>query len=259
MSWWGKLIGGSVGFAMGGPLGAVLGAALGHNFDNRGKISESMQDGLKDARERTQTAFFTSVFSVMGHLAKADGHVSETEIRMAEQVMDQLELPTEQRRLAIDLFNQGKQDGFPLDDVVRQFRRECRRQQTLMRIFLEVQISAAYADGHMHASERTILERICEILGFSQSEFEHLESMARGETTRSHRSHRDEVANAYKILGVPAKATDSDVKKAYRRLMSQHHPDKLVAKGLPEEMMAVATEKTQEIKSAYELIRSSRK
>ncbi|MCG6934369.1 MAG: TerB family tellurite resistance protein, partial [Proteobacteria bacterium] len=117
MSWWGKVIGGTFGFMLGGPLGALFGAAVGHQFDKgleRGAISDVFGTG---DQERVQAAFFTALFSVMGHVAKADGRVSPDEIAMARSIMQQMALDQEQTRVAIDLFNQGKRDDFDLDAV----------------------------------------------------------------------------------------------------------------------------------------------
>ena len=271
LSWWGKLVGGAFGFMLGGPLGALLGAALGHRFD------KGLEDLPDDAlaweagdRERVQTAFFTATFSVMGRVAKADGQVSQYEIRLAEQVMTQMSLSTEMRQTAIHLFNEGKADGFPLDEVLEQFRRECHRRQNLIQMFVEIQLQAAYADGQMDAAEEALLLHICDRLNVSEFIYRRLEQMIRAErhyagagpeTGRGRQPRQPQqltAKDAYAILNVSERATDKEVKQSYRRLMSQHHPDKLVAKGLPEEMMKLAAQKTDEIRKAYERIKQVR-
>ena len=133
MSWLGKVVGGVLGFSLGGPLGAIVGAALGHQIDKK-----SDQYGSHYApgdQERVQAAFFTATFSVMGHLAKADGRVSEQEIRHAENVMARMGLDEAARKLAIDLFKQGKESNFDLEGVLRQFKHECHRRKNLMQMF----------------------------------------------------------------------------------------------------------------------------
>jgi len=264
MAWWGKALGGAFGFMMGGPLGALIGIAFGHNFDRGLGSIMSDQDFKPGQQERVQAAFFTATFSVMGHIAKADGKVTRDEIRMAEAVMDQMGLDVEVRESAKRLFNEGKSDDFPLDEILDQFRMEIHRRSTLLQMFLEIQLQAAYADGVLDKAEEELLIHICKRLGVPVSLLRRLEDMmkagfgqgayqstARPVQTRS-------LADAYAILGVEKSATDAQVKKAYRRLMSQHHPDKLVAKGLPEQMIQDATEKTQQIKDAYEQIKQSR-
>ena len=149
VSWWGLLLGGTFGFLLGGPIGALLGAAAGRLVGSAVRNLE-ITDATETPVERVQMAFFAAVFGVMGHVAKADGRVSPEEIRLATQVMDQLGLDAEQRRLARGLFNAGKQPDFPLDGVLDQLRRECGRSLNLVRMFLEMQIQAAGADGTIH-------------------------------------------------------------------------------------------------------------
>ena len=265
MSWWGKIFGGAFGFALGGPLGALLGAALGHGFDKG--YRNLMQEGVTTEAdlERIQSAFFTASFSVMGHLAKADGRVSEAEIQLAQSIMSQMQLNADQRRAAINLFNQGKSDDFELDAVLQQFKRECHGRRNLIQMFMEILIATILADGLTHQAERNKLHYIGKQLGFPAFIIDQLIKMVEAQQEFSHRQGRaahapprTSLKTAYQVLGVEETANDAEVKKAYRRLMNQHHPDKLVAKGLPEEMMKLATEKTQEIKSAYEQIKTAR-
>lgn len=272
MGWWGKIVGGAFGYLVLGPLGAALGAALGHNFDKGlGSIPEETIGWDPGDQERVQTAFFTATFAVMGHVAKTDGRVTPDEIRMAEAVMDEMELDAERRRAAINLFNDGKRKAFPLDVILEQFRLECHGRTTLIRMFMEIQLQAAYADGHCGDEEDKVLRNICQMLGFSEFEYIRLRRMIEAElhfrTGWQSGGREDSVQrpasgptlrDAYAVLNVENDASDADVKKAYRRLLSQHHPDKLVAKGLPEEMMKVAAHKTHEIKQAYEQIKEAR-
>lgn len=263
MNWWGKALGGAFGFMIGGPLGAVFGAALGHNFD-RGLSHAAKFDahGIGE-KERVQSAFFAATFSVMGYVAKADGRVSEIEIKMANQIMAQMMLDSEQRGVAMKLFNEGKQKEFDIDGVLNQFKKECHRRTHLIQMFLEIQITTLLADGVIHVKERETIFYIGEHLGVSRHVIEQLIKMVQGQQYYSDESGvrhtpKADLENAYSVLGVKSSATDDEIKKAYRRLMNQHHPDKLVSKGLPEEMVKIATEKTQEIRKAYDQIKKSR-
>ena len=250
MAWWGTFIGGTLGFVFGGPLGAMVGAVLGGNLDRGIKMGD--QPGYGN-QERVQAAFFTTTFSVMGHVAKADGHVSEQEISTAKNIMAQMQLSAQQRKAAIKFFDQGKADDFPLTDVLRQFKKECHGRRNLIQMFVEIQIATALADGKVDPGEKRVLYTIGEILGFSRNQIEHLFNIANGAAASS--SDTLTRSQAYKILGVSKTSSEAEIKKAYRRLMSQHHPDKLVSKGLPDEMIQLATEKTQEIRKAYDLIK----
>ena len=268
LSWWGKLVGGAFGFMLGGPLGALLGIALGHNFDKGLKALPEDGGFASGDRERVQTAFFAATFAVMGRVAKADGRVSPEEIRMAEAVMAEMSLDAARRKTAIRLFQQGKSSDFDLDAVLEQFRRECHGRSTLIGMFVELQIQAAYADGRLDPAEDRLLRQICGQLGVSEFDYHRLERMVRaqrgfagdagGGPRGAAKPARPSLQDAYQLLGVAPGASDAEVKRAYRRLLSQHHPDKLVSKGLPEEMMKVAAQKTHEIRQAYERIREAR-
>ena len=278
MSWLGKILGGTLGFALGGPLGALVGVALGHNFDRAARSGRGLgwddsdlldagdasdfldaPDSL-DPRERTQTAFFTATFAVMGHLAKADGLVTRDEIRLAARVMDEMQLSDTHRRLARRLFREGRSPDFPVGEVLDQLRRECRYSSHLLTMFVEILLHAAFADGTLHAQERALLESICARLRLPPGELDRLEAMVRAEHHARSGKPSDALSptDAYAILGVDESCSDAELKRAYRRMMNRHHPDKLVAKGLPEEMMRVATEKTREIKAAWDRLKEVR-
>lgn len=247
----------------GGPLGAILGMALGHQFDHG--FENILSDGTASAAdmERIQAAFFTVTFSVMGHLAKSDGRVSEDEIDLARRVMAQMQLDEAQRETAINLFNEGKLSDFPLDDALRQFRKVAHRRRNLFQMFLEIQVYAAFADGLLHESEERLLQHIFRMLGFSRFDFENIVGRVQAEMHLGSRQQRTGASapssirdeDAYAVLGVTTDSSNAEIKKAYRRLMNQHHPDKLVSRGLPEEMIELATEKTHKIRAAYDQIK----
>ena len=257
MAWWGKLVGGTLGFMVGGPIGAMLGAGFGHNFDTKSQRRQSRLGYSPGNQERTQAAFFAATFSVMGHIAKADGRVSKSEIALAKQLMTHMQLNAQQKQVAMSLFNQGKSPDFQLDDVLQQFRQECHRRTTLIRMFLEIQVQAAMADGRLDPSESEILERVALTLGFKQSDLDQIINMIKSGLA-SEAGQQMTLKEAYSIIGANEKMTTVDVRKLYRKLLSQHHPDKLVSKGLPEEMIKLANEKTHEIQTAWKLIQKSR-
>ncbi|MCZ6686458.1 MAG: co-chaperone DjlA [Gammaproteobacteria bacterium] len=255
----GKLIGGFIGLIFGGPIGFLIGVYLGHQFD-RGFVRTGgiKLGGLNPQRARE--TFVRTTFQVMGHMAKADGQVSEQEIHTARNVMRQMRMTPEQVTEAIAWFTEGKRPDFPLRECLRRFRQFSLFHAGLTRAFVELQVQAAMIGNGMHPDEREILWMICQELGVSRAELAQIEELVglhMGGSTDA-RSPADELARSYKVLGVAEDASDRDFKTAYRRLMNQHHPDKLVAKGLPAAMMDEAKVKVREIRAAYDLIKKNR-
>jgi len=256
MSWLTSVLGGALGYMIGGPLGAMLGVAFAGNFSQgKFRFNKSAKDYRPGDKQRVQAAFFSSVFSVMGYIAKVDGKVSKSEILLAQQVMQHMQLSEDMQKVAKKLFNQGKNKDFNLEEVLEQFRVECHRRSHLVRIFLEIQIQATYADGILDDKEQDALKYIAQKLHFPIHE---LKILIQQFSTTSNNANQLTVEDAYVILGTDKSLTDKELKRVYRRLLAQHHPDKLVAKGLPEEMIKLANEKTQKIISAYELIKKYR-
>lgn len=260
----GKLIGGLLGLFSGGFLGLIIGLIVGHFFD-RG-LGQAMGFDMGAERRRLQQLFFETTFAVMGHIAKADGRVSEDEIASAGSLMDRLGFTGEQRRQAIDYFKNGTAADFQLEPAIARFVKEGGRRQNMPAILLEFLITIALADGVLDAAEKDILTRTAGYLGINPAQFEHLLDMLsaqqhfgggyQGGGSQPPPAHA--LADAYRALGVAESDDDKTIKRAYRKLMSEHHPDKLIARGVPEEMLKMATEKSQEIQGAYELIKKTR-
>ena len=256
--WIGKLLGAVFGGLAGGWVGALIGLIVGNWFDRalaRGGMRGFAGGG--GHRQMVHAAFFRSAFVVMGHVCKADGRVTEAEIRVAEQVMDRMDLNATQRQEAISYFRAGRDGEADLDQTLEEFRRYCRGHVQLVRLFLEIQIQAALADGAFDDAERGVLRRIALALGLSEADYARLETMMGGHAA-GQTGGESQLSAAYDTLGVGADASDAEVKRAWRKLMSEHHPDKLVAKGLPEEMMRIAKERAQDIQAAYDTIKASR-
>jgi DnaJ like chaperone protein len=271
MQYWGKVVGVVVALFVGGGFwGAVLGLIIGHLFDK----SRSRKMAWFANQRARQTLFFATTFEVMGHLTKSKGRVTEADIQVASLFMDRLNLHGESRTAAQHAFRVGKTDNYPLRDKMRQFRSVCFGRFDLIRMFLEIQIQAAFADGTLHPSERQVLYVIAEELGISRQQFDQFLLMMQGGAQFGggfnnsqqqaggggwQQSQRGPtLEDACNVLGVKATDDATTIKRAYRRLMGEHHPDKLVAKGLPPEMMEMAKQKAQDIQKAYELIREQK-
>jgi DnaJ like chaperone protein len=256
-------------------FGAVLGLLLTHNLYGvllGAIIGQMLSAGMGAARPAfapgaVSEVFFRATFTLMGHVAKSDGRVSESEIQAARQLMQDLKLEAEQVGFAIGFFRQGKSPGFDAERMLTELREACGPRHDLMRLFMELQLRAAILGNGASGMAHTILERTAARLGLSGLEFVHMEALLRDQYQARSRggpnagatySRPSNLADAYQELEVPSGATDEQVKKAYRRQMSRHHPDKLVANGLPESMAELAKEKTQRIQEAYESICAAR-
>lgn len=274
MRYQGKVIGFLLGlFAGVGFWGIVGGLIIGHLIDC---FVTAFGANLRGGAHSRQNLFFITTFQVMGHLTKSKGRVTPADIQLASIIMDRMQLQGEARQLAQHAFREGKQANFPLRERLRQFRQACMGRGDLIKIFLEIQIQAAVADGVLHPNEQQVLNVIADELGISRRQFELFISMMTGGAHFGQQGSSQQQSNyhqqggfyrapqgptlqdACSVLGVSPEDDALTIKRAYRKLMSEHHPDKLVAKGLPPEMMALAKEKAQKIQAAYELIRQEK-
>jgi DnaJ like chaperone protein len=275
MSWNGKIIGAAIGSIF-GPVGAVLGALVGHQFDT-GAANVSV--GSVGGAARMQELYFPALFRVMGHVAKADGRVSEREIAAARSMMGALRLDGQQTAAAINYFGEGKAPDFVVDAALAPLQPLLRSFPQLAQFFIEVQLQAALAGNDLAPLPRARLAHVAGLLGLASQDFARLEAMMRWRMggagasragsgggsggggaygSASAADEADRLAQAYALLEVNKSASDEQVVKAYRRQMSRHHPDKLKANGLPESMLERAKERTQQIQAAYELLRAVR-
>ncbi|UXZ54152.1 co-chaperone DjlA [Halomonas sp. 7T] len=243
---------GLIGLAIGGSWGLLVGGVLGWWLGRR------IKRRLNIARMQIQEGFLESIFSVMGCLCQADGKVTDGELGVAEKLFDQMHLQGEQRTRARAAFERGRADGFNLDAELAKVNRLTQRQPILRQVFLQVQLTAIAADGVLHSAEHEMILRVARGVGCSEAEVQQIEAMLHGAAANSQGSSEEALKDAYQVLGVSEDASDAEIKKAYRRLMSQNHPDKLAGKGLPDSMREVAQARTSEIGNAYERIRSAR-
>jgi DnaJ like chaperone protein len=252
--WWGKIIGGVIGLLRGGLTGALIGALLGHLVDRflAGVIGVGA----------TQKSFFDALFSTLGHLSKADGRVTESEIRMVETLMARMQITGEDRQRAIRLFNRGKQTDFRLEQALREFTQHSVVRQDLRQMFMEILVETAFSSGTITQAEHDILLRVAQQLRIPGRLFA---AMLNARGARGHGAGARQpgvqgipMDQAYAKLGLNRNASDAEVKKAYRKLVSQFHPDKLVSHGLPEEMLEIAKTRVREINTAYDQIKQTR-
>ncbi|MEH2921728.1 co-chaperone DjlA [Samsonia erythrinae] len=281
MRYWGKLLGLALGIiSSAGIWGMIMGLLMGHWID---KAQASRRRDFFSAQSTRQSLFFLTTFQAMGHLTKSKGRVTEADIRIATKIMDRLELFGEARTAAQQAFRDGKASHFPLRITLRKLRDACLGRFDLIKMFLEIQLQVALVDGVLHPNERRVLYVIADELGVTREQFEfflrNMESTA-GQSRQHDKSHQRRrsgysgghsyggqrpsfpprgptVESACRTLGVRSSDDAVTIKRAYRKLMSEHHPDKLVAKKLSPRMMEIAKRKAQDIQAAYELLKGA--
>jgi DnaJ like chaperone protein len=261
MSWRGAFLGGLIGLLTTRTvLGTMLGALIGHLIEQSGVFGAA---GAANAPRSISISdeFFRMTFELMGHVAKSDGRVTEAEIDAARQLMHELKLGPREIGIAIGCFRTGKSQAYDAEIGIERLREACGQRYDLLRAFMELQLRAALAGNGISPPARAILTRVAERLGMSGLEFAYMEAALRARQRTQGAAAgagAEALAECYTELEIDAGITDQEVTKAYRRQMSRHHPDKLVANGLPESMAQMAKEKTQRIQEAYEGIRAAR-
>lgn len=280
MGYWGKVVGAILGLAVAKWPGAIFGLIVGHLFDVAYSKEFYRQGGFgrffaKVDEIKNDAVFFHALYSALGHISKADGRVTAEEIQVASRLMDEMRLEGDVRKEAQQAFREGKARDFPLQDMLKEFKQQCHGRTDILQIFLEILITAAFADGALSQPERTVLRNISKSLGFSLKDLEFLianyeasqrfrnaykgyRSSKNKQSKRPYANSGTTLEDAYKVLGVSTSDDDKAVKRAYKKLMAQNHPDKLLSKGLPQQALDMANKKTQDIQAAYEMIKEKR-
>lgn len=254
----GKIIGAAVGFMITrNSWGLLAGLFFGHLWD---------LGVLRPRPPVRTTAFLNPLFAFAGAVSKSDGRVSEQEIRAAEALMTRMQLDGEQRRSAIDSFNRGKQPQFDAQHVITELRAWAGGRRDLGFLLLDMLLDIVHADGVLSNAKLVLIRRLGNALGISDNEFNALSAMkgygrsapGAGPQPGSGRGTRPQPdrPDPYAILGLQRGASDRDIKTAWRRLMSQHHPDKLG--DVPDELKRRAEHRAREINAAYEQIKNER-
>ena len=248
MGWLGKAVGGSLGFLIGGPIGAIAGIALGHQYDkNEEKIKSAA--GVFSRQEKSQAIFFVTTFSLFAKMARADGRVSREEIDVIDNfIVHELGLDSESRNMAIKIFRAAKSSPEPYESLARQFYGEFRNRRDMLLTMVELLMRIALADNRFHVNEERMIRGVVNIFHISEQEYSRLRSVYLQSGDRY-----------YAVLGCSRTDSDETIKKKYRKLVMEYHPDRVTAKGLPEEFAKVATEKFREIQEAYDFVMKERR
>ena len=254
-----KLVCALLGYYFFGFFGALFGYFLGSIIDRSRAYGIGGINPLSSGNR--QKIFLETVFILQGKLAKADGHISKQEIAHVEQFIQKLGMSAEHRQNAITLFKQGSNPEYDIEPPLREFMSVCGHTHHLRQMLLVYLIVMALSDGNIVSSEERLLISIAHHLGYDEAAFRQMLDMVSNQShfAGGQATSATALEDAYKALGVNKDNTDQEIKHAYRKLMSQYHPDKLMGQGLPEDMIAVATEQAKEVQIAYDLITKSRK
>jgi DnaJ like chaperone protein len=240
MSIWGKILGGAAGFALGGPLGALIGAVAGHAVDKM----RTTGDGETEAATK-RIAFTIAVIALGAKMAKADGQVTRDEIKAFKRVF---RIPPEEVKNVGRVFDQARRDVSGFELYAQQVARMFANNPAVLEELLDGLFHIARADGHVSTDELAYLRQVSEIFGLDTRRWERVRAgnMGPGQS------------DPYEILGVPHDAADREIKSAYRKLVRENHPDRLVAQGMPQEFIDLANEKLATINNAYDNVQKSR-
>ena len=248
MTWMGKIVGGAIGFALGGPIGAIAGATFGHAFDASENKYPFEEEAMLSSSEESQLAFFVAAFSMLAKLAKVDGRISEDEIDSIRRFMvNDLNLDAKSRNVAIKIFNAAVQSQESFQGFALQFYNQFQGRPQILELMIDILLRVSVADGRMNRSEENLILEAVKIFRFGQDAFSKLKS-----------KYVDDSEKYYAILGCSKSDSNELIKKQYRKLVFEYHPDKIASKGLPEEFIKFANDKFREIQEAYDAVRKER-
>lgn len=248
MGWMGKIIGGTIGFAMGGPIGAVAGAVFGHAFDAGNRALEYEEVEGLSPWETSQMTFFVAVFSMLAKLSQADGEVSQSEVDSVEAFMTyDLKLDSQSRTVAMNIFHTAQTSPHPFEAYATQFYQHFRDQPQLLDVMIDILLRVSIADGRMSGGEEQLIRSAVSAFNFGEQRYAQFKSRYVSDTEKY-----------YAILNSSQGDTDDHIKSRYRKLVQEYHPDKIAAKGLPEEFTKFANDKFREIQEAYEAVKQER-
>jgi len=277
LAWIGKIIGGTVGLFIGGPLGMIAGAAFGHMIDSSAdaqggagrqrRIWDDQQQGFYGGsggpfssdgsgmssaysrQQQSQMVFFVGAFSMLAKVASADGSATQAERRKVEEfILQDLRLRGQSRDAAMRIFETALRERGSFQEFAQQYYQQFRGEPQMLQLMIDIMYRVALADGRMSSQEDKLISEAARIFHLSDSIVDMIRK----------RYMKGASGKAYAVLGVSQSADNEEIKKAYRKLVNDYHPDKIASKGLPDEFIKFAEEKFREVQSAYEEIRKER-
>ena len=238
MSIWGIIIGGTAGFALGGPIGGLLGAVAGHAVEKR------LGPNGSDPQATKRVAFTVAVIALSAKMAKADGIVSRDEIAAFRE---RVHIPPSEVKQVGKFWDLARQTPAGYEDYANQVAHLFPAKAPILEQLLDLLFHIAKSDGDITTPEKNYLHHVARIFGFDDNEFDRLLAI-----------HRSSGPSAYEILGVSADCDNQTLTRRWKELVRTHHPDKLIADGMPEEFVAAANDRLARINAAYDALARQR-
>lgn len=248
MGWLGKIIGGTIGYAMGGPLGAIAGAVFGHAFDSNEEVYIDEGRSALSEGEESQLTFFVAVFSMLAKMVQADGRISNEELNTIDSfIRRDLKLSPESHRVAKNIFEAALNSPGSFEQFAHQFYQHFQFHPQLLDLMLDILFRVAQSDGTLAPSEETLIHTAAQIFNFSTVQYNQIKSR-----------YIDDLDRYYAVLKCDPKSSNEEIKRQYRKMVQEFHPDKIAAKGLPDEFTRFANDKFRKIQDAYDKIKQQR-
>ena len=246
MGWFGKMTFGTMGLLFGGPIGAIIGVSLGHHLVDK-KAEYGQGGAVPPKTEQAQAAYFVCIFSILGKIAKADGVVTNDELKVVDDFINGMNISETEKQFAKQVFNEAKNSNYSVEDFASQFYQINSGQPAVLHSFLDVLFRVAAADKVLHPAEEDALKKVKDIFQISDKQFSDIKSI-----------YFTDVDRYYKLLSCSVDSSNDEIKKSYKKLVRDFHPDTIVSKGLPEEFTEFAASRFREIQEAYEKVRKER-
>jgi len=251
MAWMGKLFGGTLGFMFGGPLGMIAGISFGHMFDKAGSLGQGSTSTYYASQDQSQMMFFVGAFSMIARIASIDGSVTANERKKVQEfIRTDLRLGPREEEAAWKVFATALTGEGTFEQFASQFYQNFALAPNILQLMVDIFYRVAAADGMVTSSEEALIRRAALIFRLPDSFVDAL--------SRRYGGHASAGERSYAILGLSKDATNEEVKRAYRKMSIEFHPDTLAAKGMGDEFLTHATAKFREIQGAYDSIKQER-
>jgi DnaJ like chaperone protein len=250
MAWAGKAFFGGLGWIIGGPLGGIIGAAFGNSIDedsDYGSVQQSNALQQANEQERLRGQFILSMLTLCSKMAKADGLVTKDEIAAMERILNDIGFDKDGKREAFRIWDDVRKSDNTFTDYANEFYAVFAHNRDALFSMFNMIFSIAAADKVLAPKEEKLLRKAIKIFNLTDEDYKNVKAKYFEDSTKY-----------YEILGCKVEDSDEQIKKQYRKLAMEYHPDAISSKQLPEGFIKFAESKFNEINTAYEAIKKER-